>query len=66
MQRQAKSTVFTLGYYTHQLVFISIPSVAPPAKGLQLESASLKAGLHYARIEQISIQVLGCKRCALS
>ena len=55
VQRYAKSTVLTLGYYTHQLVFI-YPNqwlldlepepmqleVSPPQQsGLQLESASL-------------------------
>ena len=55
VQRQAKSTVFTLGYNTHQLVFISTPQwlldlepapkqleASPPQLScLQLESASL-------------------------
>ena len=55
LQRYAKSTVFTLGYYTHQLVFMypnqwlldlepepkQLEASPPQQSGLQLESASL-------------------------
>ena len=38
--RHAKSTVFKLGYYTHQLVFICTPAVAIGFRTCILEPAS--------------------------